>query len=567
MQANINDVFTLCQKGKFDQAEDLCCFFLKKNEHDYNILYLLGGVYLQQDKLEAAFKCFSKVIDLNPKHYDAYNSCGVIFQKQGKLNQAVIYYEKAVQINPNLYNAYSNLAVALQKLKRPNEAIINYEKIIQLKPNDYKAYYDLANILQSQNQLDQSVNIFQKAIALNPGESQIYNNLGISLQKLGQLDDAMTNYKKAIQINPNFNAAYYNLANLLKEKQSFSDAIKNYEIAIKLNPNDAKAYNDLALIYKDQQQFDQAVKHCKKAIQINPNYHEAYTNLGMIQLYFLDFENGWKNYQHRVYVKINNLYSLQTNKPEYIGQDLNNKTIYLYHEQGFGDTIMVLRFLSNFIKMNAHIVLYVPISLARLVEENFPTVEVTTKPYQKHYDYHLPAMNIPMALNINNSNMPLTARYLIASNTIVATYKAKFFQNDKQNIGLVWKGNPKHKNDHNRSLDLKTLLKRVKRTSSQQYYSLQVDASSDEKQLLAENNIIDLGSSFNNFYDTITTLSCLNTLIAVDTSIVHLSGALNVSTYLLLPKIGVDWRWGYQGETSYWYDSVRLIRDDRMISL
>ncbi|MCF6807482.1 tetratricopeptide repeat protein [Thiotrichales bacterium 19S9-12] len=530
---SINDIMILCQEGKFDQAEELCHSFLKQNEHDINILYLLGDIYVKQKQLKKAVYYFTQIVGLNPKHHEAYY----------------------------------NLAIILSILNKLDEAIINYKKVIQIQPDYYKAHYGLASIYLKQNKFNKAADLLKKAVQINPNHYQSHNSLGVALHNLDQLDNATTHYKIAAKLNPRFDTAYYNLAQLLKDQLKLHKAIANYQIAIKINPNSYKAYNDLGIIYKDQQKFNEAAICYQKAIQINPRYHNAYFNLGIMQLYSFDFENGWKNYQYRRLIESNNIYILQTDKPEYINQALDNKTLYLYHEQGLGDTIMILRFLNHLIQISAHIVLYIPVSLVQIVKDNFPTVEITTTPYQKYYDFHLPVMSIPAIMKINRDNMPLTDCYLSANSSTIQFYKTNYFQNNKQKIGIVWKGKSIHQNDKNRSLSLSSFLERINRKKNQQYYSLQMETSDDEKKLLSKNNIIDLGASFSNFSQTAAAISSLDHIISIDSSIVHLAGALSIATWVLLPNVEIDWRWGYQGETSYWYDSVRLIRDDRMISL
>ncbi|MCF6768277.1 tetratricopeptide repeat protein [Thiotrichales bacterium 19S11-10] len=534
MQSHINDALKHYLNGDYDLAERLCNELLKQNGDDFYAIYLLGGIAQKQHQYQKAIDYFYNAIKLNPNHHETYHNLGLALHKKNKLDEAIINYKKAIQLNSNAYEIYYSLGLALQDRNEINQAIINYTKSLQLNPNYYQAYDSLGFALLEKNQIDKAIIQFKKSIQLNSNYPQAYNNLGVALQNLNKLDDAEINYKKAIQLNPNYYEAYSNLGVVLQKQNKFDDAIINY----------------------------------RKAIQINPSFHEGYSNLGIIQLLLLDFKNGWQNYQHRLLLKNSNFfYNPSLTKPTYTNQDLNNKTLYLYHEQGLGDTIMMSRFLNHFINMKAHVVFYVPKNLKKLLQVNFPTADIITEPYQKDYDYHLPVMSIPMVLHINHKNMPLTAGYLSVNKSSIEINHANSFRTDKKKIGIVWKGNSKHKNDKNRSFDLKTFLTRIDHQDNQQYYSLQVDLSDKEKQLLNENNMIDLGSNFTDFYDTATAISYLDALISIDTSVAHLSAALSIPTYIILPATDVDWRWGYQGETSYWYDSITLIRDGDVFKL
>ncbi|MCF6807477.1 tetratricopeptide repeat protein [Thiotrichales bacterium 19S9-12] len=598
---NIRDAFKFYEKGKLDLAKRICKSLLKRNHYDFNATVLLGGIFLQKNKLQNSANCFSKAVKLNPNHHETYNSLGIVLAKLDQIDKAIINYQKAIQLNPNFHQAYYNLAISLQKQSKFEDAVINYQKAIELNPNNYEAYNNLANSLSELDNIDQAILNYEKAIQLNPNYYEAHRNLAKLQAKQQSTDQAIVSYEQIIRLNPNNDEAYYELGNLFVETNRLNQAITCFKKAVGLNSKHYKAYNNLgltlhnqnkfdeALLYyqkvieikpdmpeiynnigivlQKQNKFDEAQNYYEKAIQMNPNYHEAYFNLGRMQLYFMDFINGWKNYQHRNQVETDSLYNLSMEKPKYTNQDLNNKTLYLYPEQGYGDNIMVMRLLNNFLNMNVNIILYTSDNLYKLLQKNFPSVTVTHKPYQGDYDYYLPIMDMPMVLNINHENIPLASGYLSVDHTLVQAYKTKLLQTDKKNIGIAWKGNQNHKNDHNRSFDLETFLRKINRTKHQQYYSLQVDISDHEKQLLSANNILDLGSNFSDFYDTAIAISCLDALICVDTAIAHLSGALNIPTWVLLPKINVDWRWGHQGSTSYWYDSITLIRDDQIINL
>ncbi|MCF6768273.1 tetratricopeptide repeat protein [Thiotrichales bacterium 19S11-10] len=525
---SINDIMILCQKGKFDQAEELCHFFLKQNEYDINILCLLGDMCLKQQKLDDAIIHYKKAIQIAPKHSSAYNNLGIIFQQKGQLNDAIASYEKAVQINPNYYEAYYNLGTIFHDLNQLDKAETNYKKSIEINANYHRVHNNLANLFSEQKKFDLAIIHFKKALQINPNYPQACNNLGVVLQKINKFHDAEFYYKKAIELAPNFHEAYSNLGTALQSQNKFDDASNNY----------------------------------KKAIKLNPNNHQAYNNLGNLQLSLFDFKNGWQNYKHRLQLGTDYiLFTPSTTDTAYENQDLKNKVLYLYHEQGFGDTIMAARFIHSFVDMGAKVIFYVPKSLHKLLEKNFPKVEVITEAYQKPYDYHLPLMSAPMVLNINHRNVPLTNGYLSINDVVINHYKANVLKSGKQNIGIAWKGSTTHKNDHNRSFNLNDFLNKLDLNNHNQYYSLQKNLSNGEKQRLDESNIIDLGSSFMNFYDTATAVASLDALISVDTAIAHVGGALNIPTYIVLPKIGVDWRWGHQKELSYWYDSVTLIRD------
>jgi len=129
---------------------------------------------------------------------------------------------------------------------------------------------------------------------------------------------------------------------------------------------------------------------------------------------------------------------------------------------------------------------------------------------------------------------------------------------DRLRIGLVWSGNPNHKNDHNRSLPLRDLSPLLDLDAT--FISLQKEPRPDDKATLLERtNIVDLTEHLTDFVETAALVSGLDLVITVDTSVAHLAGALGCPTWILLPYTP-DYRWLLDRDDSPWYPTVRLFR-------
>jgi hypothetical protein len=126
-------------------------------------------------------------------------------------------------------------------------------------------------------------------------------------------------------------------------------------------------------------------------------------------------------------------------------------------------------------------------------------------------------------------------------------------------VGVVWSGNPTHKDDHNRSIAFERLspLFDIPNVS---FVSLQRELrDSDAALLAAEARMSDIGRHFDDFADTAAALACMDLVISVDTSVAHLAGALGKPVWVLLP-LCPDWRWLIERDDSPWYPSARLFR-------
>jgi ADP-heptose:LPS heptosyltransferase len=128
-------------------------------------------------------------------------------------------------------------------------------------------------------------------------------------------------------------------------------------------------------------------------------------------------------------------------------------------------------------------------------------------------------------------------------------------------VGLVWSGNPSHRNDQNRSIPLRTLSRVLDADAA--FVSLQKDPRPDDKAFLVESTgILDLTADLTDFTETAALLRCLDLVLTVDTSVAHLAGALGCPTWILLPH-HPDWRWLLDRDDSPWYPTIRLFRQPK----
>jgi hypothetical protein len=127
-------------------------------------------------------------------------------------------------------------------------------------------------------------------------------------------------------------------------------------------------------------------------------------------------------------------------------------------------------------------------------------------------------------------------------------------------IGLAWSGNPVHPNDHNRSIELRSLLPLLNFDAT--YVSLQQDVRANDATILsARRDLLHFGPELKSLSDTAALMANLDLIVSVDTSVAHLAGALGKPVWILLPFIP-DWRWLLDREDSPWYPTARLFRQN-----
>jgi hypothetical protein len=148
--------------------------------------------------------------------------------------------------------------------------------------------------------------------------------------------------------------------------------------------------------------------------------------------------------------------------------------------------------------------------------------------------------------------------YLLARDEWLVSWSSRLGPKNRPRIGLAWSGNPMHRNDHNRSISLATLLPLLEVDA--EFHCLQKGISDGDLELLAalpqicvwEDRLMD-------FSDAAAATSLMDLVICVDTSLAHLAGALGIPTWVLLPRIP-DYRWLLDRTDSPWYRGLRLYR-------
>jgi len=166
-------------------------------------------------------------------------------------------------------------------------------------------------------------------------------------------------------------------------------------------------------------------------------------------------------------------------------------------------------------------------------------------------------MNLPMAVKLQMSDLPGPIPYLRPSPGHVRTWTRRLSKHNRPLVALVWAGRPTHPNDANRSMSLATLAP----LASIDATFLVIQKGRVEQAATPPNrmNLVALNDRIDDFEDTAAILSIADLLISVDSSPVHLAGALGRPAWVMLPYVP-DWRWLLDRDDTPWYPSVRLFR-------
>jgi hypothetical protein len=238
---------------------------------------------------------------------------------------------------------------------------------------------------------------------------------------------------------------------------------------------------------------------------------------------------------------------------------LAGKTILLYGEQGFGDTLQFCRYAKSVADLGARVILEVQKPLMPLLADlDGPSQLIATGSALPPLDYHCPLMSLPLAFNTCLDTIPASVPYLLADPIKVARWRERLGETKAPRIGLVWSGSATNLNDHNRSIRLADWVPYL--PARCQFVSLQKDVrEADAATLESTPTVLNFADELNDFSDTAALCECMDLVISVCTSVAHLSGALGKDTWVML-GFAADWRWLLDRADSPWYPSMKLYR-------
>lgn len=251
-------------------------------------------------------------------------------------------------------------------------------------------------------------------------------------------------------------------------------------------------------------------------------------------------------------------------KPRWSGQPLPGQRLFVYGEQGLGDIVMMARYLPLLCDMGFDVLVGCRDIAIPLLEHNFPKCRFIhddfRSPITIDFDAWVGMMSLPYHFNTTASDVPAVGGYLQTPPDPAKYWLERIGEliaEPQLKIGIAWSGNPAHRADRRRSIPYSIIAPLIRKNPRIHFFSLQTNPPDDRPP-----NLHDTAGEIVTLADTAALIEQMDLVITVDTSVVHLAGALGKPTWLLLPY-RYEWRWSLLGEKNNWYRSVRVLRQPR----
>lgn len=495
-------------------------------------------------------------IEQSPGECRFHNELGKALNASGDLPGAQHSYQAALAIDSNFADSYFNLGNLHRARADWQNARLNYEKAIAASPLDADTHNNLAVTLLDLALHSEALHALRRALELNPAYAEAHFNMGNVLAQMGDHKAAILCYDKAIGYRPHYGKSYQNRGAAKESIGDLDAAIADYEEALRLVPGDSGVASNLESARALRGDPDSVPRLIELAEQ-HPTSASAHWNLSMALLLHGDYARGWKEYEWRW--RWDKFTSVRRNfvQPQWTGEDLAGKSIFLYAEQGLGDTLQFLRYLPLVEQRNGRLLVEVQPSVHPLAARYFDnTLFVQTGTALADFDVPCALMSLPSIFGTTMDSIPPPINYGAG----LPPAQGRAGGGRILRVGLAWAGSPGNIRDHSRSFHLQELLPLLA-VKGVCFLSLQHGPAAEQIAALdlTANKLQDLCSSARDLADTAAAISSLDLVITVDSVIAHLAGSMGKPVWVLLSHLP-DWRWGLKAESTPWYPTARLFR-------
>jgi hypothetical protein len=355
---------------------------------------------------------------------------------------------------------------------------------------------------------------------------------------------------------------------LAEHSQGRLDAAEtDYRAALAGGADQVAVNSNLSVLLREMRRLPEAETHARAALSLAPDHPAARVNLALALLLNGRWTEAWPEYEARWQTGELAEERRDFPQPQWSGErSIDGSVILLHAEQGLGDTLQFCRYAPLAAAGGARVVLEVQPSLVRLLS----TLEGVERVLAKGdglpaFDWHCPLMSLPRAFGTTPDTVPCAQSYLTADPELSAMWEAKLAALPGPRVGLAWAGSARAwmphavAIDHRRSARLADMAP-LAEVAGCSFVSLQLGPPAAQLRTPPPGLVVhDFTDRLHDFAETAALVANLDLVITVDTSMVHLAGALGRPVWLL-NRYDTCWRWLLERDDSPWYPSLRQFR-------
>jgi tetratricopeptide (TPR) repeat protein len=583
------------QQGNHSLAESLLGRSLQLNPANAPARMNLGALLQQCGRHEEALVQFRAASELAPSNPELLNNIGFLLLRLREYEQAVAPLERALALRPGFPEAMNNLAGAYQSLGRDEQAEAIWIQALGLVPDHVEVMNSLGAFYSRRSRFDAARPLFERVVQLSPDFKEAWLNLGNLYSRLQLPVLAISAYQQVLGLDQKNADGLAGLGNMLRSVGRIGEGALYAHRLIAADPTGAAGWNLLGLCYLDggfwesaaacfaresgtgaasplmltnlgllmhnQNRLAEAIRYYDQALQVEPDAAVVHWNKAHALLALGDFDQGWVEYAWRFHQDGIGPHGFP--EPEWQGESLDGKGILIHSEQGAGDVFQFMRYVPQVEQRGGRVIFRAwPQVLQLLAHTKDARAVEDQQAIELRYDVQIPLLTLPKVFKTSVDQVPAPIPYVQPNANLIQTWADRLGAVRGFRIGIVWAGNPAHKNDHKRSCAL-SHFGPLARLPGVSFFGLQkgrreVEAADPPEGM----SFWDLGPELGDFADTAAVIANLDLVISVDTSVVHLAGAMGRPVWTLL-AYNPDWRWMLDRDDSPWYPTMRLFRQKK----
>ncbi|MDR3416819.1 MAG: tetratricopeptide repeat-containing glycosyltransferase family protein [Nevskia sp.] len=510
---------------------------------------------------DTALRCFEAALAAQPGHPAALEGKGTVLAGLGRLEEAATCFARALAAAPDDGYALFHRGVALAGLQRFAEAVPCFARVLQLEPDHFDALLCLGIALRNLHRYQEAETCLARAAELDGRHIAALLNRGLALGCLQRHREALDCFERILAIEPGHAKAMLNRSVALGKLDRHPEALASAAAAIALDPRDAGAHAHRGFELASLNRHQAALASLDRALAIDPRNADALEHRGFVCLGLGLLQEGFRARESRWDVPPLKGTRLQTAAPLWLGQEpLSGRRILLQHEQGFGDTIQFVRYAPLVARMGGQVILRVPAALQGLLARIPGVDRIVAEPAPPpEHDFYCPLMSLPLAFGTTLETIPDPVPYLTAEADPSERWRALLGPaRGRPRIGIAWAGRQYGNVNSVRDMPLQELLPLLELDAD--FIALQKEIPAQDQPLLDTlPQIRRLGETLTDFADTAALIANLDLVIAVDTAVVHLAGAMGRPVWMM-NRYASCWRWLLERGDSPWYPTLRIFR-------
>jgi hypothetical protein len=354
------------------------------------------------------------------------------------------------------------------------------------------------------------------------------------------------------------------LGNQAREANNPELALTYYVQAMAQDRNSASAFNNYGNVLRESGDPLGGIPFLQRSIQLAPTHPTAPFNLAVAYLLAGDYKQGWAQYETRWNYEHLADALPKYEQPRWTGQDIKGKTVLVLGEQGHGDNLQFVRFIGDVRSRGARVILAVNESLRPLfLGPNIPEIVSPGDPLPA-FDYWIPIMSIPGVIGTTLENLAKVQYYLTADAELQRKWQETLGPKRRLRVGFCWSGRRDTWINRHKAMPFETMLALIQRNPDYEWVNLQCDCTQEEERELTANGVTAYPGAIRSFADSAALMMHMDVILAVDTAVAHLAGALGRPVWVMLSQFALDWRWLLDRDDSPWYTTARLFRQPEM---